>query len=303
MRKKTVMDMNKFPCGRASGRLTQGCIVLEGGALRGTYTDGVLDALMENDINMQTVIGVSAGAMNGMSYVSGQIGRAMRTTVGYRHNSRYMGAKAIRESGGLFGFEFMFGELLEIDKFDTDTFFGNDVRFVAVATNCLTGEPEYFEKDFPDIIEAVKASGSLPLVSKPVTIGGVEYFDGGCSCKIPYRWAIDNDYQKILIVRTRHSSYRKDLSKKNLSLPIIEKKFKKYPELIKSVSESDKNYNAQCDEIDELEKSGRVFVISPSETVEVGRFEGNLDKLSDLYHMGYIDTLKKLSDLRKYLEI
>ena len=296
-------DIERFPKGTASYNITDGCIVLEGGAFRGTYTEGVLDALMINDINLSCVLGVSAGAMNGLNYVSGQIGRTIRVTLNYRHDSRYMGLKAMKQDKGLFGFGFIFGELMDIEFFDRERVKNSLMRFVTATTNCETGETEYFEKNGDvDIYEAVKASASLPIISKPIKLNGVEYFDGGCSKKVPYQWAQENGYDKVVVVRTRHKDYRKDLSGSGMN-KLIKKKYGKYSEFIKSLEASNSVYNKDCDEMERLHNEGKMFVISPSEPLNVGRFEGNLDVLAGLYDLGYNDTMKNIDALKEYLGI
>lgn len=296
-------DIDRFPKGTASYNITDGCIVLEGGAFRGTYTEGVLDALMMNDINLGCVLGVSAGAMNGLNYVSGQIGRTIRVTLKYRHDSRYMGLNAIKRDRGLFGFGFIFGELMDIEFFDKERVKNSPMRFLAAATNCETGKTEFFDKNGDvDIYEAVKASASLPIISKPIKLNGVEYFDGGCSKKVPYQWATENGYDKVVVVRTRHKDYRKDLSGSGMN-KLIKKKYAKYPEFIKSLEASNSVYNNDCDEMERLHNEGKIFVISPSEPLNVGRFEGNPDVLAGLYDLGYSDTIKNLDALKAYLGI
>lgn len=299
---KNNIDIDKLPVGSASNAVVDGCIVLEGGAFRGSYTEGVLDALMENDINMRCVVGVSAGAMNGMSYMSRQIGRAIRITMKYRHNSRYMGAKALRADKGLIGFSFIFGDLFNLEWFDKDSFCSKDRQFVAVATNLVTGKAEYFDRDESDIIKAIEASAALPLVSKPVHINGTPYFDGGCACKVPYNWAIENGHKKIIVVRTRHASYRKDLSRKGKTLKLVSARYRKYPEFINSLSQTNREYNRQCDELEKLHTDGEVYVISPSENVNVDRFEGDLNILYNLYRLGYNDTINQLEKIKEYLK-
>ncbi len=300
---KYFADIDKYPFSNATGAVTDGCIVLEGGAFRGSYTEGVLDALMENDINMQCVVGVSAGAMNGMSYLSRQIGRAIRITMKYRHDSRYMGARALKNDKGLIGFSFIFGDLFDLEWFDKDSFYSSDRRFVAVATNLVTGKEEYFDRDGEtDIYEAVKASASLPFVSKPVEIMGTPYFDGGCACKVPYRWAIDSGYKKVIVVRTRDASYRKDLTKKSKSLKLAAVKYREYPDFVESLAQSNRVYNSQCDELEKLHNDGGVYVISPSEPVNIDRFEGDLNILSGLYYLGYNDTKNQLDEIKEYLK-
>lgn len=296
-------NIDRFPIGTASEKLTKGCIVLEGGAFRGTYTEGVLDALMLSDINLECVLGVSAGAMNGLNYVSGQIGRTIRLTLKYRHDSRYMGLKAIRREKGLFGFGFMFGELMDIEFFDKERLKNSPMRFLTSATNCETGRSEFFEKNGAvDIFEAVKASASLPLVSRPVKLNGVDYFDGGCSKKVPYEWAFENGYDKVVVVRTRHADYRKE-SNSHGTNKIIRRKYKKYPRLIEALENTNRVYNEDCDEMQRLHDEGKIFMIAPSEPLDVGRFEGNPEVIARLYDLGFNDTMKNIENLKKYLEV
>ena len=294
-------SMNRFPTGTASENLTKGCIVLEGGAFRGTYTEGVLDALMLSDINMECVLGVSAGAMNGLNYVSGQIGRTIRVTLKYRHDSRYMGLKAIKREKGLFGFGFIFGELMDIEFFDKERVRNSPMRFLTSATNCETGKSEFFEKNGEvDIYEAVKASASLPLVSRPVKLNGVDYFDGGCSRKVPYEWAFENGYEKVVVVRTRHADYRKETG--HGINGIIRRKYKKYPRLIEALKNTNRVYNEDCDTLQKLHNEGKIFMIAPSEPLDVGRFEGNPRVIAKLYDIGFNDTMNCIEKLKKYLD-
>lgn len=294
-------NMNRFPTGTASENLTKGCIVLEGGAFRGTYTEGVLDALMLSDINMECVLGVSAGAMNGLNYVSGQIGRTIRVTLKYRHDSRYMGLKAIKREKGLFGFGFIFGELMDIEFFDKERVRNSPMRFLTSATNCETGKSEFFEKNGEvDIYEAVKASASLPLVSRPVKLNGVDYFDGGCSRKVPYEWAFENGYEKVVVVRTRHADYRKETG--HGINGIIRRKYKKYPRLIEALKNTNRVYNEDCETLQKLHNEGKIFMIAPSEPLDVGRFEGNPRVIAKLYDIGFNDTMNCIEKLKKYLD-
>ena len=166
--------LSDIPRGSASDQIVDGCLVLEGGAFRGLYTQGFLDAMMQNDLNMSSVIGVSAGALGGMNYVSGQIGRSARINLGHRHDGRYVGAKAALHSRSLLDISFLVEERGILEPFDETRFFQPERTFVAVATNCLTGEPEYFEKGkCPDIVRAVRASATMPYISPMVKIDGV----------------------------------------------------------------------------------------------------------------------------------
>lgn len=292
--------LDQIPKGDASKEITEGCMVLEGGAFRGLYTQGALDLLMENNINLSTTIGVSAGALSGISYVSGQIGRSARANLKYRHDSEYIGLKAFGESGSPLNLNFLFDNLDEIEPFNKERFESNLQGLIAVATNCNNGNTEYFEKGkCGDIYSALKASASMPFISQMIDVDGKPCLDGGCSCKIPYQWALDKGFKKIIIIKTRERGYRKE--EENI-LKLIEAFYRKYPEFAKKLSESTDDYNKQCDEIDKLEEEKRAFVLAPSEPVTVGRLESDMEKLGDLYWLGYNDAKNKLEEIKKYLK-
>ncbi len=213
MASKSFSQIDKIPGGTASDLQTPGCIVLEGGAFRSVYEEGVLDCLMRSDINMSCVVGVSAGAMNGMHYLTGQIGRSARFNLKFRFDSRYIGAGAFKRSGNIVGFDFAMDDgdpIGQIEPFDMEKFMLSPRRFVAVATDCRTGKAEYFEKGkCGDIIQAVKASASMPCFGKMVWIDGVPYLDGGCRDSMSYLWAMKEQYRNIIVVRTRTKAYRR----------------------------------------------------------------------------------------------
>ena len=295
---QTYTDISKIPYGHAGPVITPGCIVLEGGAFRGLYNQGVLDALMKNDINFACTIGTSAGALAGFNYTAGLIGRSARVNLTYRHYTDYVGRGALAHAHSPVRLDFLFNEYNEIEPFDEKAFFSPNRRFVAVATDCLTGKPAYFEKGkCRDIFSAVKASASMPFISPMVDVDGRPCLDGGCSCKIPYRWALDQGFNKIIVVRTKDPTFRRKVSKRRHRLHA----YSKYPAFAKSLANSNRNYNHQCDEIEKLEKKGRLFVIAPSQKVTVSRLEGNMDKLGSLYWLGYNDMLNQLASLRNYL--
>lgn len=290
-----------LPKGSASDNITEGCIVLEGGAFRGVYTSGVLDALLEEDINMRCTVGVSAGALNGVNYVSGQIGRSGRINLRYRHDSRYVGPKAIRRNKGIIGFDFVFGDMAKVPPLDKKRFMDKSRQFYAVVTDLKTGKAEYLEKNsgIPPL-RAVRASASMPFVSKPVIINGRPYLDGGCSCKIPYQFAIDKGFEKIIVIKTRHGDFRKSVSDRKLRAENVV--YRNYPEFAKALINSNADYNRQCDELERLAAEGRIFLITPSENITVSRLEGDMEKLGHVYNMGYNDAKNELERLREYLE-
>lgn len=302
MTHKTYSGFDRLPNGLASDIVTPGCLVLEGGALRGTYSVGVMDAMMEADLNLACTIGVSAGALNGISYVSGQIGRSARSPLRFRHDPRYFGLGAFLRNRSPFGFDFMFGELSKtLDPLDMKRFLRPERRFVAVATNCLTGRPEYFEKGHcTDIMLATRASSTMPYISQMVRMDGAPYLDGGCSCKIPLAWALENKFPAIVVIKTRPEAYRRnpEAGKKLAQLCYG----RKWPALAQSLAQSNADYNRLCDETDSLRRQGRIFVISPSRFMDIGRMEKDLEKLGEWYWLGYRDAQNVLPELKAYLE-
>lgn len=295
---KVYSKIDQLPNGLASNHLTEGCLVLEGGAFRGLYTAGVIDALMQNDINLTCTIGVSAGALNGLNYVSGNIGRSARINLRYRHDSRYVGVKAFEHNKGIIGFDFVLDHINSSDPMNTETFWNKDKRFIVSATNCNTGEASFFEKGkCTNILKGIQASASMPYISKMVMVDNVPYLDGGCSKAIPYEWALRENYKKIVIVRTRPLDFRKE---NELDLHAFHF-YKKYPMFANSLASTRLEYNRECEEIIELTKENRVYTIAPSKPVTVSRIESDMEKLGDLYYLGYNDTLNQIEDLKKYL--
>ncbi|WP_418765132.1 patatin-like phospholipase family protein [Mailhella sp.] len=301
MSHRIYSGLDRLPRGLASNNVTPGCLVLEGGALRGTYSVGVMDALMEADVNFACTVGVSAGALNGISYVSGQIGRSARSPLRYRHDPRYFGVRAFLRNRTPFGFDFMFGELSKtLDPLDMERFLRPERRFVAVATNCLTGKAEYFEKGrCSDIMLATRASSTMPYVSQMVRIDGAPYLDGGCACKIPFRWALDNGFRAVVIVKTRPDAYRRDPNAGRALARLFYGP--KWQALSDALASSNADYNRLCDEIDDLRREGRAFVISPSRFMNIGRMEKDLEKLGEWYWLGYRDAQTLMPALRDYL--
>lgn len=301
MGNKTFSRIDDILSGHASEKLVDACLVLEGGAFRGLYGEGVLDYWMQNDMNFSCVIGVSAGALNGLNYVSGQIGRAARANLNSRYDRNYIGGGAIRKSHSLINLNYLFRDYNHIEPFDLNRFNRPQQRFIVVATDCRSGETLYFEKGkCRDIFTAAKASASMPVISPMVNVDGTPCLDGGCSCKIAYHWALDEGFEKIIVVRTRERGYRKRLSDKAIALS--EKLYKHYPEFTEVLRRSDLDYNRQCRELEELEKEGRIFMIAPSRPVTVSRVEKDLEKLGELYELGVNDAIAEMDRLKAYLE-
>lgn len=300
MHSKVYSHLTEIPSGKAGSSITEGCLVLEGGAFRGLYTQGFLDAMMVNDINMRCTIGVSAGALGGMNYVAGQIGRSARTNLRFRHDSRYVGAKAVVHSHSLLDVSFLTEERGILEPLDKERFMQPDRQFIAVATNCLNGKAAYFEKGrCSDILQAVRASATMPFISPMVKINGIPYLDGGCSCKIPYRWALKKGFKKIIVIKTRESAYRKKAKVSSAALRV----YRKYPEFARKLSVNNLLYNHECDEVERLHREGRLLRFAPSSPVTVARVEGDMEKLGQLYRLGWNDCLAGLEMMKSYLEI
>ena len=297
---KSFSAMADIPNGQASDKITEGALVLEGGAFRGLYSQGVLDALMENDINFSCVVGVSAGALAGLNYCSGQIGRSARINLAYRHDSRYVGVRALRKAHSIVNLDFILKDVNAYEPFNEQYFRNPERKYVAVCANVNTGKAEYMEKSScSDIIAAAKASASMPYVSPEVIIDGQPYLDGGTSCKIAYQWAIDQGYEKIVVIRTRQREYRKKpMTREN---EMAEFFYRRNPQFAKALADSNINYNRQCDELISLEKQGRIFVIAPEKEVKVSRVESDVEKLGELYFEGYREMLEHLDELKAYL--
>ncbi|WP_319638586.1 patatin-like phospholipase family protein [Lacrimispora sp. 210928-DFI.3.58] len=282
--------------------MTEGALVLEGGSLRCLFTSGVLDVFMEQGLRFSYVNGVSAGSMCGMSYVSGQIGRTRDINLNYVHDKRYISLGNMFRKRALFDFDFIFGELSDdLVPFDKEAFEASGQRFLATATRCRTGKPEYFEKGVcSDMMAAVSASCSLPIVSHMITVEGKKYLDGGLSMPIPYKKAMEDGYEKVVLVLTRHHGYRKG-PMKDVKRKIYEKYLGPLPELLEAVKEIPDRYNRMQEEIDELEAAGKLFVIRPPVPVTVSRFERDRGKLMALYEEGRQTAVDMLPKLTAYL--
>lgn len=296
---KTYSRINEIPSGRTSGKVTEGTLILEGGAWRGIYSQGVLDAMMEEDITFRTTIGVSAGAMAGIGYVSGQIGWCARINLTHRGDQDYVGVGAMKKDHGITGFSHLFGDIVRKElPIDKERFQSDERRLIAVATNMNTGRPEYFEKGKCNIIRAVCASATVPYISRPVVIKGEPYLDGGCSVHIPYSWAQEKFPGKIMVIRTRDRSFRAE--PKELK-PIDHVLYGKYPKFLDAMVQSVTDYNATLDQLDQDEKDEKTFVAAPEVPITTGRFESDLEQLGKLYWQGYNEMKSKMPELKAYI--
>lgn len=275
-------------------------LVLEGGGFRGMYTCGVIDVFMENGICFDEVVGVSAGAAFGCNIKSKQIGRALRYNKRFCQDSRYSGLKSFIKTGDLYNKEFAYGIVPTIlDPFDTKTFRENPLKFTVVCTDIHTGNPVYHEIQNGDAtdIEWIRASASIPIVSKPVKLDGYELLDGGVSDSIPVNWMLERS-DKTVIVLTRDKSYHKEPMK---YIHLLKKAFKEYPNLQKALENRYIVYNKTLDKIEQLEREGKVFVIRPSKPIACAMIEKDPNHLQEIYDIGRRDALHYLEDLKKYL--
>ncbi len=275
-------------------------LVLEGGAMRGLYSAGVLDVFMKNDINADVVYGVSAGALFGLNFKSRQIGRALRYNLKYAKEKNYMGLYSLITTGNVMNEDFCFRKLVyELDKLDFETYKSNPVDFYAVVTNLQTGKPEYIKiDDAKEGMEYFRASGSMPFVSKPVEVNGNLYLDGAIADAVPVKKALEGDFEKIIVVLTRPIGY----NRKKKSLFPNKLFYGKYPNLIETMNNSYKKYNETMDLIEKYEAENRIIVLRPSELVKVKRVEKDTNKLQKIYDLGVLDCTRKLDAIKEYLE-
>ena len=276
-------------------------LVLEGGGLRGLYTAGVLDIMMEKDIKVDCIIGVSAGALFGINYLSNQPGRVIRYNKKYGKNKNYMGLHCLITTGNIMNKEFCFDKLVnELDPFDYETFNKSKVDFYATVTNVNTAKAEYIKinnlKDEKQM-EFLRATGSMPLVSKIVEIDGKKYLDGAVADSIPVLKAIEMGYDKIIVVETRVDDYRMPHKKR----PYAKLWYRKYPDFLNAFINRDKMYNETLDKINELEKEKKIYVIKPSKFIKISRIEKD-PKIMDLqYNLGKDDCLNCLDEIKTYI--
>lgn len=279
-------------------------LVLEGGGMRGMYTTGVLDVLLEEKLFADAVIGVSAGAIFGCSYMSEQHGRGIRYNLKYIKDDRYLSIKSWLKTGNIFNAQFCYDELPnKLDVFDYDKFAENaaKVPFYVCCTNVDTGKPEYIRcTDFTKEMDYMRASASLPLVSKIVYKGGKKLLDGGTADSIPVDFFRSIGYKKNIVVLTRPEGYVKEASS---TAKLLKFRYKQYPEFIETNMKRHENYNKSVAAIEEYEKNGEAIIIRPSAEYKISRLEKDRDKLKYMYKLGRKDAKAKLNELKSFLEI
>lgn len=276
-------------------------LVLEGGGMKGLYTAGVLDFFLDKDIMCSSVYGVSAGACSMCSYLSKQKGRTRDVNIDYVDSKSYCGVRSLLTSGDLFNATMLYHLIPDyLYPYDHKAFAAYEGKAYSVATNIVTGRPEYFRiRDMKTDIEKIRASASLPLVSRNVKIDGNYYLDGGLSDSIPLQKSILDGNRKNIVVMTKEVGY---VRQPTPHLTLIKARYLKYPKVAELMAERHINYNDQVAYIERQQANGQAFVIRPQFPSEVGRVEKDADKLRALYRQGYQEAEACYGELKAYLE-
>ncbi|MBQ1381629.1 MAG: patatin family protein [Ruminococcus sp.] len=276
-------------------------LVLEGGAMRGLFTAGVIDVLMENGIEFPAFVGVSAGAAFGCNYKSRQIGRALRYNKRFCRDPRYCSFRSLFKTGDVFGAQFCYHEVPNtLDPFDGKAFNENPMAFYLVASDVETGKPFYKRLDRADdtAYEWIRASASMPIVSRVVELDGKKFLDGGVTDSIPLAF-MERQYDRNVVVLTRPRDYQKQPASK---LWLYRLTLRKYPNMLRAVRERHLMYNEQRAHVFAQEKAGKAFVICPDKPLEVGRMEHDPEQLQKAYDTGRQTALRQLEALKRFME-
>lgn len=274
-------------------------LVLEGGGMRGLFTAGVLDILLEQHIKIDKIVSVSAGALFGVNYASNQKGRVLRYNLKYLGDRRYMSFHSLLTTGNIVNKDFAFYELPStLDPFEQKAFEQSGIDFYVTLTNVESGQPEYRKiTNVFEEMETFRATSAMPFVSNMVELEGKQYLDGGISDSIPFKFAQQLGCDKLIVVLTRPITYRK--KKMTALFPTLF--YRKYPNLINALLNRHEVYSQQLDDILNAEKLGQAFVIRPSETLKIGRLEKDPNKIQAMYNLGKKDMLATIEQLKRYL--
>ncbi|HJJ69720.1 MAG TPA: patatin family protein [Methanocorpusculum sp.] len=276
-------------------------IIFEGGGMRGAYTAGIIDALLEHDMNFEYCYGISSGATHATTYLSRQRGRAIQIVTDYIKDKRYFSIKNLIKTGNLFNVDFIYDTIPhELNPYDYETAKNNPAKFFVGVINMETSKGEFLRvKDIEEEYMKVCASMSLPLIANMVEIDGQRYLDGGIADSLPIQRSINDGNKKSVLVLTQDATYRKKLDK---ILPLVAIKYRKFPGFVHMVKTRHIRYNASLDQIAEEEKAGRAFVLRPKKPVKIGRLELNRKKMLALYREGYEDGIEAMPRLKAFLE-
>ena len=276
-------------------------LVLEGGAMRGMFTAGVLDVMMENGIEYDGIIGVSAGAAFGINYKSGQIGRVLRYNTRFCRDKRYAGFRCLLRTGDMYSADFAYGKVqLLYDSFDFNAYEKNPAEFYVVCTDVETGEAVYhlYGGRADHGLDWIRASAAMPLVSRIVEIDGKKLLDGGTADSIPIRYFERIGYEKNVVVLTQPEDYRKE---KDRLMGLLRLRYRNYPKLIEAMEKRPEVYNQTLGYIKEREKQGELFVIRPREPLQIGKVEKDPDKLEEIYKIGRRTAGERIAELKAFL--
>lgn len=276
-------------------------LVMEGGAMRGLFSAGVTDVLMENGIAFDGAVGVSAGACFGCNYKSEQNGRAIRYNLRFCKDKRYCSTHSLITTGNMFGAEFCYHTLPdEIDIFDVETFIKNPMEFYVVATDIETGRAVYHKIKNMNYneLEWIRASASMPLASRIVSIDGKKMLDGGIADSIPLRFMQAMGYERNIVILTQPRDYVKS---QNKMLRLVKSKYRRYPAFIKTFENRPKMYNSQLKYISKSEQEGRTLVIAPPEKLPIGHMSHDYDRLLEVYRIGRNTANSMIDDIMNFL--
>ena len=269
--------------------------------MRGLFTCGIMDVLMEEGITFDGAAGISAGAVFGVNYKSRQIGRPLRYNTTFCKNPRYCSLKSLITTGDLYGVDFCYREIPEhLDIFDADAFAENPMEFYIGAVDIESGECVYHKCSDGGTEDSLwmRASASMPLVSRPVEINGHYYLDGGIVDSIPYHYMKEQGFSRCLVILTQPEGFRKTANK---LLPLIRVVLRKYPKLVEAMETRHFRYNAQVAEVRQDEKEGKVFVLCPKESLNIGKTEKDPEELKRVYEEGRKFAIEKLPEIKAFL--
>ena len=277
-------------------------LIMEGGAMRGLFTCGVLDVFLENDIRFDAAAGISAGAVFGCNFKSRQHGRPLRYNKRYCRDPRYCSFRSLLKTGDLYGADFCYRELPDVlDPFDRRAFRENPMAFYIGATDIESGEVVYHRCTDGGALDMdwMRASASMPAVSRPVEIGGRLYLDGGMVDALPYGYMHELGYDRNVLILTQPKGYRKTRAE---AMPFMRLALRKYPKAVEAMSLRHEQYNRLMQEIDRDEQAGKIMVLRPPEPLGVSRTEKNPEELERVYQIGRREGLRQLGEIQMFLK-
>lgn len=291
--------------GMASMKYKNTAIVVEGGGLRGSYSGGILDILADKEIKFGGAVGTSAGAIHLCSFLSGQIGRNFRVDTIHSKSPRYMSLRNLLFTGDYFAFDYCYKQIpYKIDPFEFDKFTEQcqETEFHVCITDVETGLAEYPRiTDYrnEDEMNYIRASASMPILSKIVEIHGKKFLDGGVADSIPFEQMFKKGFERAVVILTRPLGYRKKINK---ALPLVKLAYRHYPKFVEAVATRHIRYNQALDKLAQLEAEGKVFIFRPSRLIKISDIESNKKKIANLYELGKEDAHTKMPELLKFLE-